>query len=151
MRCSVEEIKDIGDFASYMDVFFELCCRHELQAAEVSAECLYLLVKVLPRSATPVLASKLPLLRNALECCTNSQGSRTASTIQRLLLLTLTAVCREQRTGHYSNRQSSPHLSGADGSALMSIVARLKNSSVQAVADAASDSYLELQVFLGQT
>jgi serine/threonine-protein kinase ULK4 len=150
-RCSVDEIKDAGEFVSYMNVFLELCCRNEVQVAEVASECLYLLVKVIPKAAAPELALRFSLFRNVLERCSKSQGGKSASTMQERLLLTLSAVCRECRAGQYSNQHTFRHLSGPDASALISIVSRFKNSNVQAVADAASDSLLELQAILGQS
>ncbi|KAI5081191.1 hypothetical protein GOP47_0004374 [Adiantum capillus-veneris] len=158
MRCTGKEIeeaqgdgvKDIGEFVRFTGVFLELCCRHEPLIAELAAECMLLLVRVNPSCAALLLTSKMPLLRNALESSCSSQGSRAASRVQKLLLLTLSAVCKEQRILQASLQPiQMPVKTASDISAVVSVVGRLKNSNVQMVVDAATDAGLELQALLG--
>ncbi|MCO5574854.1 hypothetical protein L7F22_028647 [Adiantum nelumboides] len=142
-------VTDIGEFGKFTSVFLELCCRHEALVAELAAECMLLLVRVNPSIVALLLTSKMPLLRNALESSCSSQGSRAASRVQKLLLLTLSAACKEQRL-MFAGLQSKqmPVKTGSDLLAVLSVVGRLKNSNVQMVVEAATDAGLELQALL---
>ncbi|MCO5588972.1 hypothetical protein L7F22_042936 [Adiantum nelumboides] len=142
-------VTDIGEFGKFTSVFLELCCRHEALVAELAAECMLLLVRVNPTIAALLLTSKMPLLRNALESSCSSQGSRAASRVQKLLLLTVSVACKEQRL-MFAGLQSKqmPVKTGSDIMAVLSVVGRLKNSNVQMVVEAATDAGLELQGLL---
>ncbi|KAH7436627.1 hypothetical protein KP509_05G028600 [Ceratopteris richardii] len=156
MRCSKERqevqddvINDIGEFINITGVLFELCCRDEPSVAELAAQCVLLLVRVHRECAALVLTSKMPLLKIALEFSCRSQGSRAALKVQKLLLLTVSVVCKECRADALLCPKETLGKVVPDISAVASIVSQLKSSTSQMVLDAATEAGSDLDALLG--
>lgn len=130
-----ESINDICDFSSNIGIFLELSGSHETQIADLASECLILLLKAAPREATTGLLTNLSKVGTALEC-----SRRVSNSPLLRLLLGLGYSCRQ-----YISQAIILSISATEIKRIQSIVSDLKNSSIQRIADAASEVFSELQ------
>ncbi|KDP40032.1 hypothetical protein JCGZ_02030 [Jatropha curcas] len=128
-------IRDIMDFGSNIGVLLELSGSPEANVADISSECVVLLLKAAPREATTGFLTNLPKVSAILECWQKR--------VPHLLLLRILHALG------YSCRQYLSHamilsISVSDVSRIEAIVLELKNSSIIDLARAASVVATEL-------
>eukprot|EP01018_Ginkgo_biloba_P014851 Gb_33195 [translate_table: standard] len=137
-------ITDITDFGSYIAVFLELCGNHEVQIADLAAECLVLFTKAAPKEASFNVLSNLACIGMVLESCSSRQNSSFLSQLLQRLLYALCVACKEQRS--LQMNATMPSLSVSDIMRVEAIVSNFRSSSIPRVAEAALDAVLELQL-----
>ena len=139
-------IQDIGDMGRHAGIFLELCGSREPQIAEAASECLVLLLKASPQSASGPLLSNLGRVVSVLETCAPSHTPSISVQLQRHLLYAISASCKEQSDAHMNKKPlPTSSISNSDLVSLENIVVRLRKSSSTQVADAAVNAAYELQ------
>lgn len=127
----------------YSTIFLELCGSREPRVAEAAAECLLLMLKAAPQSATGPLFSSLSRFVHSLEACAQFHTPSLSAKLQSQLLFAISASCQELRENKQPIRNFSP--SSPDFVSLENIVVRLRKSTSPQVAEAAVIAASELQ------